>query len=456
MFETSSAADAISVTQLNRESKRLLERGLGELWIEGEISGFSQPRSGHCYFTLKDDNAQVRCALFKSRAQFLREKPKDGDRVRVRAKVSLFEARGDYQLIVEALQQAGLGEWLARLARLKEQLAAEGVFANQRALPHPPRHLGVITSATGAALQDVIAVTRKRWPQARLSVLPVAVQGPQAVPQLIRAVAMANRDSDCDALLITRGGGSLEDLWAFNDQHLARAIFHSRLPVVAAIGHETDTTLAELAADLRAPTPSAAAEALYPDQRAQVQQLAALTQRLWRAQRGRLDQAAQRLDHARSRLRHPARELQAQRQQARELERRLHAAVRMRMTREQQKADQLTRRLQQASPARDIQRHRQQLAMLTPRLDNALPRRLAADRERLEGAMRALNAVSPLNVLNRGYAIVERVGGSQTPAADDSKVIRAAHQTQPGEMLSIRLGEGRLAVEVKRRYKPRS
>ncbi|WP_233266390.1 exodeoxyribonuclease VII large subunit [Cobetia sp. L2A1] len=451
MFEPStSAADAISVTQLNREAKRLLERGLGELWIEGEISGFSQPRSGHCYFTLKDDSAQVRCALFKSRAQFLREKPKDGDRVRVRAKVSLFEARGDYQLIVEALQQAGLGEWLARLARLREQLAAEGVFANQRALPHPPQHLGVITSATGAALQDVIAVTRKRWPQARLSVLSVAVQGPQAVPQLIRAVAMANRDSDCDALLITRGGGSLEDLWAFNDQHLARAIYHSRLPVVAAIGHETDTTLAELAADLRAPTPSAAAEALFPDQRALAHQLDALSRRLWRTQRAVLDQAAQRLDHARSRLRHPARDLGLQRERANELERRLHTALRQRLQSEQENAAQLERRLKQASPARDIARHRQQISMLTPRLMAALPRRLASDRERLEGAMRALNAVSPLNVINRGYAIVERSGSSGSP-----QVIRAAHQTQPGEMLSIRLGEGRLAVEVKRRYKPR-
>ncbi|HET8789787.1 MAG TPA: exodeoxyribonuclease VII large subunit, partial [Modicisalibacter sp.] len=257
----------LSVSDLNRQARLMLERGFGDCWVEGEVSGLAKPASGHCYFTLKDDRAQLRCALFRTRARFAAPFA-NGDHVRLRGRVSIFEPRGDYQMIVEAVQPAGQGALLAAFERLKQKLAGEGVFANARPLPCPPRNLLVITSATGAAIRDVLAVLAARWPLLDVTLLPVPVQGREAVPAIVRALALANRnpsfDPQRDAILITRGGGSLEDLWAFNDEHLARAIFHSRIPVMSAVGHEVDVTLADFAADVRAPTPSAAAEQLVP------------------------------------------------------------------------------------------------------------------------------------------------------------------------------------------------
>ncbi len=249
----------LSVSDLNRRARQLLEQGIGEVWVEGELSGVSRPASGHLYFTLKDSSAQLRCALFRQRARFVAAPMRDGDRVRVRGQVSLFEPRGDYQMIVEAVRLAGEGELLLALAQLRQRLADEGVFANARPQPYPPRHLLVLSSPSGAAIRDVLAVLGARWPLTQVTLIGVPVQGREAAPALIAALGLLNRqqalDPARDAVLITRGGGSLEDLWAFNDEHLARAIFHSRLPVVSAVGHEIDTTLADLAADLRAPTP---------------------------------------------------------------------------------------------------------------------------------------------------------------------------------------------------------
>ncbi|MDI5986413.1 exodeoxyribonuclease VII large subunit, partial [Halomonas sp. M4R5S39] len=299
----------LSVSEVNRRARQTLERDFGELWVEGELSGVSRPGSGHVYFTLKDERAQLRCALFRNRARFVAAPMRDGDLVKVRGRLSIFEPRGDYQLIVEAVQAAGVGELLAAFERLKTRLAAEGVFANARPLPYPPRHLLVLSSPTGAAIRDVLAVLAARWPLAKVTLIPVPVQGREAAPALISALGLLNRQSALDpgrdAILITRGGGSLEDLWAFNDEHLARAIFHSRLPVMSAVGHEVDVTLADFAADVRAPTPSAAAEQLVPDRRELAARLVALAGRLERAQLGRLEREAQRLDHLRARLRHP-------------------------------------------------------------------------------------------------------------------------------------------------------
>ncbi len=264
-------APPLSVSELNRSARQLLEGRFGEVWVEGELSGVSRPSSGHVYFTLKDEQAQLRGALFRNRARFVGAPMRDGDRVKVRGRLSIFEPRGDYQLIAEAVQATGVGELLAAFERLKARLAAEGVFANARPLPCPPRHLLVVTSPSGAAIRDVLAVLAARWPMVNVTLIPVAVQGREAVPAMISALGLLNRQSSLDpsrdAILLTRGGGSLEDLWAFNDEHLARAIFHSRLPVMSAVGHEVDVTLADFAADARAPTPSAAAERLVPDRR---------------------------------------------------------------------------------------------------------------------------------------------------------------------------------------------
>ncbi|MHB0777599.1 exodeoxyribonuclease VII large subunit, partial [Halomonas sp. WWR20] len=432
MFDTS-APQALTVSELNRQARLMLERGFGDCWVEGEISGLARPASGHIYFTLKDARAQLRCAFFRNRAGLSRTPLKEGDRVRLRGRVSVFEPRGDYQMIVDAVQPTGVGELLAAFERLKRQLEAEGMFANARPLPCPPRHLGIITSPSGAAIRDVLAVLRHRWPALAVSILPVPVQGREAPPALIRALALANRHGQFDALLITRGGGSLEDLWAFNDEHLARAIFHSRVPVMSAVGHEVDFTLADFAADVRAPTPSAAAERLVPDRRDLLDRLQTQHACLARALRTRLDSEAQRLDHARARLRHPGERLAEQRRRLDTLQARLQLAMRQRLASERQRHRATAAHLRACDPGRQIDASRQRLAQLENALANALPRRLANDRQRLEALARELNAVSPLAVLGRGYAILED---------DKGQVVRGSHETQPGQLLTARLGEG--------------
>ncbi|SEL12170.1 exodeoxyribonuclease VII large subunit [Halomonas daqiaonensis] len=440
---TTVAPPALSVSELNRRARQALEQDVGEVWVEGELSGVSRPSSGHIYFTLKDDRAQLRCALFRTRARFVATPLHDGDRVKVRGQVSLFEPRGDYQLLVEAVQAAGEGELLAAFERLKARLADEGVFANARPLPYPPRHLLVLTSPTGAAIRDVLAVLAARWPLVQVTLIPVPVQGREAAPALISALGLLNRqqalDPARDAILITRGGGSLEDLWAFNDEHLVRAIFHSRLPVMSAVGHEVDVTLADFAADLRAPTPSAAAEQLVPDRRERLHRLERLAERLTRAQRARLETEAQRLDHLRARLRHPGEVLDARRQQLTELEGRLRRAMQARLAGERRREQHLRQRLALRSPGRLVEQAEQRLTRARGRLHQAMPRELARHRERLGGLVRELQAVSPLAVLGRGYAILEDEHG---------QVVRRAADTAPGQALEARLGEGRLALRV--------
>ncbi|WP_322527935.1 exodeoxyribonuclease VII large subunit [Salinicola sp. LHM] len=456
-FTTTPSPQAISVSDLNRQARQMLERGFGDCWVEGEISGLARPASGHIYFTLKDARAQLRCAFFRNRASLSRTPLKDGDRIKVRGRVSIFEPRGDYQLIVDAVQPSGEGELMAAYERLKRQLSAEGVFANARPLPYPPRHLALITSPTGAAIRDVLAVLRARWPMVRVSVFPSPVQGREAPPALIRALALINRQvrtnrqarredaSDpFDAILITRGGGSLEDLWAFNDEHLARAIFHSKLPVMAAIGHEVDVTLAEFAADVRAPTPSAAAERLVPDRRDLEATLNQQRRRLHQAWRGRFNAESQRLDHLRARLRHPGERLAQQRQHLAGLDRRLQLAMRQRLQRDHQRLDAATRRFTLHDPSRTLRQARERVEQLRQRLEAGQRRKLQQERQNLQGIARELNAVSPLAVLGRGYSILQD---------DSGQVVRAASQTQPGQTLTARLGEGRLKLEVKRRLK---
>lgn len=439
---------ALSVSEVNRRARALLEQGIGEVWVEGELSGVSRPASGHLYFTLKDASAQLRCALFRNRARFVAAPMRDGDRVRVRGRVSLFEPRGDYQLIADAVQQAGEGELLLALERLKQRLSAEGVFANARPLPCPPRHLLVLTSPSGAAIRDVLAVLKARWPQARVTLIGVPVQGREAAPALIAALGLLNRqqalDPSQDVVLLTRGGGSLEDLWAFNDEHLARAIFHSRLPVMSAVGHEVDITLSDLAADVRAPTPSAAAEMLVPDRRELERRLVGLERQLMRSTQARLEREGQRLDHLRARLRHPGEVLAGNRRTLNELNARLQRALSMRLAAERRQLVHLQRRFTACHPQRELSRADQRLSRASARLEQAMQREMSRQHDRLAGLARQLQAVSPLAVLGRGYAIVQDEQG---------QVVRRAADTQPGQVLTARLGEGRLKVEVKRRLK---
>ncbi|PRY65185.1 exodeoxyribonuclease VII large subunit [Vreelandella songnenensis] len=440
------ATTALSVSELNKRSRQALERDVGEVWVEGELSNVSRPASGHIYFTLKDDRAQVRCALFRQRARFISAPMRDGDQVKLRGRVSLFEPRGDYQLIAEAVQAAGLGELLAAYERLKAQLEGEGVFANTRPLPFPPRKLLILSSATGAAIRDVLAVLDARWPLADVTLIPVPVQGAEAAPAMIAALGLLNRqarlDPARDAILITRGGGSLEDLWAFNNEHLARAIFHSRLPVMSAVGHEVDVTLADFAADMRAPTPSAAAERLVPDQHALKRQLNDQQSRLQRAIERRLERDSQQLDSLRARLRHPGEQLNRQRQHVTTLAQRLTRAMQQTLTQQQTRVAQLGRRLASQDMTRLHRAESERVNQLNRRLENAMQRQLQRQQARLTSAARELNAISPLAVLGRGYAIAQDEKG---------QVVRRAQETTPGQKLSLRLGEGRLSVEVKRR-----
>lgn len=433
----------LSVSDLNRQARKALESELAECWVEGELSGVSRPSSGHVYFTLKDDRAQVRAVLFRQQARFVSTPMRDGDLVRVRGRVSLFEPRGDYQLIAEAVQAAGIGALLAALEALKARLAEQGMFINQRPLAFPPRHLLVLTSATGAAIRDVLAVLGKRWPLVQVTLIPVPVQGAEAAPSIIAALGLLNRqaslDPERDVVLITRGGGSLEDLWAFNDEHLVRAIHHSRLPVMAAIGHEVDTSLADLAADASAPTPSAAAERLVPSAPELSQRLEQLFQRLARIQQHQLGQQAQRLDHLRLRLRHPGEGLRRQREALGQLRQRLARALQASLSVHQRHQQGLARRLTLRNPADHLAQARQDHRRLKQRLLAAQRNNLQYRRDQFSSRMRELQAVSPLSVLGRGYAILSNENG---------RVIRNADQTRPGDTLIARLGEGELTLTV--------
>ena len=433
-------------SQLNALARDLLEGSFPQVWVEGEISNFSRPASGHAYFTLKDARAQVRCALFRSNAARLRFAPRDGMLVLARGRLTLYEARGDYQLVLEHLEEAGEGALRRAFEELKARLAAEGLFDTDRKRPLPAytRRLAVITSPRGAAVRDVLSVLGRRFPLLEVEVLPVPVQGDGAAAQILDMLQRAGRSGRYDLVLLTRGGGSLEDLWAFNDEALARAIVASPVPVVAAIGHEVDVSLADFAADLRAPTPSAAAELLVPDRgelldrlRRDRQRFDALLARLLGAHAQRVDQAFLKLQALRPQLR-----LERGRNRLDALRHRLGQAWQAPSARRSERLSRLLRRLDQAHPRRRLEAHRHRLALLQRALA-ALPARLVEPRRlQLRGLARALESVSPLATLGRGYAIVFDENG---------QVLRRAADARDGDRLRARLADGELALKVEPR-----
>ena len=446
MQTTASTPAAITVSRLAREVKTLLESHFDFVWVEGEISNLARPASGHWYFSLKDDKAQVRCAMFRRANQRLRFTPENGDAVRLRARVSLYEARGDFQLIVEYLEPAGAGALQARFEALRAKLEAEGLFAAERKRPLPtaPAHLGIITSATGAALHDMLTVLRRRCPLTRVSLLPVPVQGVEAAPAICAAIARANRWHDSgavpfDALIVGRGGGSLEDLWAFNEESVARAIAGSALPVVSAVGHETDITIADLVADRRAPTPSAAAELLSPDQADWRLRLAQLDEALTRSIGRRLRAAGRELGHLRARLKHPGTLLRERAQRLDDLEARLARAQASAFERERRRLDRLAERLLRRDPQPRLARLGDRLDGAERRLRQAVNHGLERRRERLSRLAALLDSLSPLATLGRGYAILSTEGGT---------ILRRAQDTGVGQAVQARLAEGRLALRV--------
>ncbi|HEV2272144.1 MAG TPA: exodeoxyribonuclease VII large subunit [Steroidobacteraceae bacterium] len=483
-----------TVSRLNQEVRTLLERGLGVLWVEGELSNFSQPSSGHWYFSLKDRASQVRCAMFRVKNSALGFTPKAGQQVIARGRVSLYEPRGEYQLIVDHLEEAGLGALQREFERLKAKLAAEGLFAveGKRSLPRFPRRIAVVTSPTGAAVRDVLNILARRFPPAAVLVYPTAVQGPAAAPAIVHALQLASARLECDVLILTRGGGSLEDLWAFNDERVARAIRACALPVVTGIGHEIDFTIADFAADARAPTPSGAAELVAPDRGACLETLTRMEGRLGGCMRRELREVSNRFANVSTRLKqaHPGMRLGHQAQRLDDLEQRLAGAANtilhtrrhrlseaftrlvqrspeVRLARQKQRMDDLQQRLATASRALLSGRH-QRLSGIWSRLIQCSPSELARERGRREEVLRArlehameqylsgrshrvmlakktLDMASPLATLARGFAIVTRPDGS---------LLSDAGMVAPGEEIEARLASGRLRARVTQSHKP--
>ena len=437
--------EVYSVARLNREVRQLLETGFARIWVEGEISNLARPSSGHLYFTLKDAGAQVSCALFRNRAGRAALKVENGMHVLVRAQVSLYEARGNYQLIVDHLEEAGDGALRRAFEALKQRLQAEGLFdtAHKRPLPAWPRCIGVVTSPGGAAIRDVLTVLRRRCPAIPVIVYPTLVQGDNAAGQIVAALHTAQQRAECDVLLLTRGGGSLEDLWPFNEEVVARAVYACELPIVSAVGHEIDVVISDFVADQRAATPSAAAELLSPD-RVQVDaRFAQLQRHLAARMRQRLQRHRERLDWLVGRARQcaPGRRLQQQNQRLDELQQRLERAWRHTAVRRQARLDTLSARLRQHSPGARLQRLQALIARLAQQLGYCINIQLSVRREKLAGASRALDAISPLATLQRGYSI--------TLSAVTGKVIQRAADTGAGELLETRLAQGRVLSEVR-------
>jgi len=433
-----------SVTRVNREVRVLLERGLGVLWVEGELSNFSQPSSGHWYFSLKDRDAQLRCAMFRMKNSLVGFTPRAGAQVLVRGRISVYEARGEYQLIVEHLEEAGIGALQREFERLKAKLAAEGLFALEckRSLPRFPQRIGVITSPSGAALRDILHILARRYPPARVLIYPAAVQGAAAVPALVAALQTASARAECEVLILARGGGSLEDLWAFNDERVARAIRACRLPVVSGVGHEIDFTIADLAADARAPTPSGAAELVVPDRNACLELLARTALRLDAGMRRELRANGARFEGTERRLQlaHPGVRLQQQMQRLDDLAQRLSGAARAGLHRDQMRVAQSITRLVRRSPDRVVREYRARHQGVEARLDHAAKECLSRAQHRLALAQRALNTVSPLATLTRGFAIVTRAAGGA--------LLTDAAAVPAGEEIEARLARGSLRARV--------
>lgn len=443
MTDTAPARTVYSVSELTAATRELLEHSFPLLWVEGEISNLARPRSGHWYFTLKDDKAQVRCAMFANRNRLLKQPPAEGDQILVRARVSLYAVRGDFQLIVESLEGAGEGALRRAFEQLRDRLAAEGLFdeAHKQALPDLPRRIGVITSATGASIRDVCSVLRRRYPLGRAIVHAVPVQGEAAPSAIVQALGVAAERAECDVLLLVRGGGSLEDLQAFNDEGVARAIRACPIPVVAGIGHEVDVTIADFAADVRAPTPSAAAELVCPDLDERLRHAGRLHQRVAAAVIRRLTDAGRRLHAARRRLggAHPQRQLERRMQRLDELELRVRRNADWQLERRCIRLRAATAGLAARHPRQRLREDRRRLDRADERLLAAIHHQLNRAGERYRLASAGLNAMSPLRTLARGYAIVEN---------DQQRVVTDSNALATGDRIKVRLYRGYLDARV--------
>lgn len=438
--------DIYTVGRLNREVAQLLAGSFPMIWLEAEISNFSHPHSGHMYFSLKDTEAQVRAAMFRTRNLYLGFRPQNGMLVLVRARIALYEPRGDYQLIVEHMEEAGDGALRRAFEELKRRLNAEGLFdpARKRPLPAHPRQVGIVTSPTGAALRDVLNVLRRRYPLAPVLIYPVQVQGGQAATDIVKTLALAGQRRDCDVLLLVRGGGSLEDLQAFNDERVARAVAACAIPIVCGVGHEIDFTIADFTADLRAPTPSAAAELATPDLTELQRRGAQLTLRMAQIIKTCLQQQGRHFKTLEQRLQrlHPQQRLNQQSQRLDELELRLQRAAQHNLRHASARLNRLEASLLAALPRARLAQLATMQQQLSQRLANAIKLTVSTRQRALNSLLRNLDTVSPLATLTRGYAIVTQ--------PDSGKPVRDAGEVKPGEKLDVRLAKGGFNVVVEK------
>lgn len=426
-----------TVSRLNSEVRLLLENEMGIVWLVGEVSNLTMPVSGHWYLTLKDSQAQVKCAMFKGNNRRVTFKPQNGKQVLVKASLSLYEPRGDYQLIIESMQAEGDGRLQQEFDHLKMSLAAEGLFAQtaKKALPEQPKCVGIITSKTGAALFDILNVLKRRDPNLPVIIYPTLVQGTNAAIQIAQAIGRANSRNECDILIVGRGGGSLEDLWCFNEEIVARTIAASQIPIVSAVGHEIDVTIADFVADVRAPTPSAAAELVSRDLSSQLQIISHQKRRLRSAIERYLSQQQKQLSTYQFRIekQHPQLQLNTQSQRLDDLNQRLESHMQQRLERNQHKIENLSLRLSNLSPARKVHQDKQRIETLKRRLLDSMDRNLLMQRHQLALAAEKLDTVSPLATLKRGYSITRNASGS---------LITSTQQVHTGDTITTRFVDG--------------
>ena len=441
MNEINTERQVFTISELNRRVRQLLEINIPMLWVEGEVSNFACPASGHWYLSLKDNSAQVRCAMFRNANQRVKFRPKNGTQVLVRCRAGLYEDRGEYQLIIEHMEEAGFGALQRQFEQLKAKLAEEGLFDadKKQTLPTSINHIGVITSKTGAAVKDILSVLKRRFPAIKVSIFPTAVQGEEATEQIVNAIADANSCKQLDALIVGRGGGSLEDLWSFNTEPVARAIAASRLPVISAVGHEIDFTIADFVADLRAPTPSAAAELISPDGQQINAQLTRYQSLLSDIQRRIIGSYQQQLGHLQKRLQHPGSKLQQQTQLLDHLDIRLARAMHNKLKDSRYQSNQLTDKLRIQSPKKRLQDSRQKIADSLGRLTKAMVQKQQNIQLKLEQTLHLLDTVSPLKTLGRGYSVIRDQQGN---------IINSINPVTKGDSLTGQLKDGQLILQV--------
>ena len=434
----------ISVSELNKKAKSLLEKGIPKLWIEGEISNLAKPASGHMYFSLKDEMSQIRCAWFKQRQLQNTLNIVNGSKMLALGKIGLYEPRGEYQFIVEKMEIAGEGDLKRKYEDLKRKLSAEGIFSeeNKSELPNLPKKIGVITSPSGAAIQDILTVLNRRFPIIPIIIFPVAVQGEQAAPQIQNALEKANFRADCDLLILARGGGSLEDLWAFNEEIVARAIFDSEIPIISAIGHETDVTISDFTADLRAPTPSGAAELAVPDQYDWIKSIDNISEKINTIITQQINSKSQLSDWINKRLSQssPMMTVKRQIEKSNNLQKMLSSSILQNLSRQEKNIHQLKSNLNEVSPRLKIHTQLSRIKELNQKITSCSDHLLEGLNNRIKLASKTLNSVSPLRTLDRGYAIARD--------AKTKNVIMSADNIEIENDIEVKLAKGEIKVTV--------